>query len=192
LLATQLMACESAELRYSLSEISRCDESADCAQGEVCCSMFLFGGASASLCVRAPAPDESPCDFAERCYPGSPCATRGARCVAGYCEKPVANLPCGDAVCSGEKSVCCGDPPRCAPSAECEDRGLRCARPSDCLPGNHCQLTMMGTRCTGMLNLANARVVCESDSDCPRQSVVCKTMRCVPSEHPKIKSCVCP
>jgi hypothetical protein len=192
LLASQLQECGSVKLEYSLNEIARCDESADCGKNEACCGMFLFGGASANLCVPYDSPDTSPCDFSELCYVGKPCATRGAACVDGECLKPVTNLPCGSATCSGDASACCGDPPACRKPAECGHAGLRCARPSDCLKGQHCALGPMGTHCTGMLDLANTRIVCQKDADCPRQNFMCKAMRCAPSEFAGVKACACP
>jgi hypothetical protein len=50
----------------------------------------------------------------------------------------------------------------------------------------------MGTRCTGMLDLANARLVCETDADCPAQSFACTKMRCVATELAAVKACTCP
>lgn len=193
LLAAQSEACNQPPSEYSLTEIRRCDESIDCAKGEACCGTFLFGGASADLCVPIKDPKRSPCDFSEICVNSSTCRVPGAECIDGMCKKAV-TLSCATERCSGAKSACCGDPPSCREPSQCE-AGVpryRCTSAKDCLPGEHCQLQILGSLCTNFVDTANARRACETTRDCGGGDAFCKRYVCKDSGIPGIKACECP
>jgi len=190
-LASQLEACNATKHDYSLTEIRRCDESSDCARGEACCSMFMFGGASADLCVPFKTPGRSPCDFVEICIDDSTCRTSGSMCIDGACRKAT-TLTCGGKRCSGDKGACCGDPPSCRAPADCEHGAprYRCTSPKDCLPGEHCQFAIVSTTCTNFVDIANTRTVCDTSADCPKSDMFCKRYACKAEQH-GIKTCQC-
>lgn len=193
-LAAQLDACAKAKPPSSFVEILRCDESIDCTEREVCCEQLLSDNGSAALCVAQAKPGDTQCDLGERCVEGSPCRLPGTVCTRGYCKKPVTDLRCGKATCGQAAPACCGVPPTCQPESKCPDVGrFACARPSDCIPTEHCQLSTGGTACVGQIDIINTQLVCERDADCPD---VClgrpraKT-RCLQSEVEGIMTCQC-
>lgn len=199
----QWEACDKAKLPYSLSGISRCDESVDCSGNEICCEQFLFSGGSVNLCEAPNKNGATPCEFGEVCIEGSPCRIPGTACVRGYCQKPVENLRCtGSDVC-GDGQSCCGEPLACKPHAECQPREPRisCTKPSDCIKGQTCVLeSERSAYCTGLVDritpgwweMRGLQTVCEKSSDCVG---VCQTkgqrMHCKDSAIYKMKACVC-
>lgn len=190
-LASQLEACGATKHEYSLTELRRCDESSDCVRGQACCGMFLYGGASADFCVPIKTPGRAPCDFSEVCISDDTCRTAGSKCIDGACKKPV-TLSCNGRLCSGADSACCGDPPSCRSPSQCEALPrYRCTSPKDCLPGERCQLQVMGSVCTNFLDLANTRSACDKTADCGPGDFICKRYVCKASEVPGIKACQC-
>jgi hypothetical protein len=194
LLASQIEACESAKLEYSLTSITRCDDSGDCAKDQVCCAEFMYSGAVAVECVPRSKLRRGVCELGEACRPDVPCRTPGARCVDGGCVKPVDSLRCGASVCSGGQ-VCCGDPPACLePGATCDLPHYRCAGPKDCLPGEYCMKSVTGSGCRGMLDMGTAALACDVDAECPPS--VClgakgKRPHCAAAPGSWIKTCDC-
>ncbi len=201
----QWQACDEApfEHGYSLSGISRCDESVDCKAAEICCEQFLFSGATVNLCEPQPPSGETPCEFGERCVEGSPCRMPGTECRRGYCVKHVKQLKCsGSGTCS-EGETCCGDPPRCRADNDCHERMPRitCTRPADCLAGQHClHESYSGANCTGHVDFVTPSwleerglsLVCDNDSDCRRISCATGKPRCKPELPGTLRGCACP
>jgi hypothetical protein len=137
----------------------------------------------------------SSCGIVERCV--STCRANGAACIDETCRKPLAKLRCGKATCAGDKPACCGVPAGCRADADCRNQGeprYRCAVPSDCLEGEHCARTAMGTHCTRLLDPANAGVVCEREKDCPKDLCQGQSARpkCAVDGDDWFKTCVCP
>ena len=191
LLASQIVACDAAGLRYALASVARCNRSADCGTGEYCCDQFLYGGASAQLCLKSDS-HANPCEYGELCGDGGACRSAGAACVEGRCRKPLASMQCGEATCSGA-SVCCGEPPACVSPAQCKGPRYECMHPADCLAGEHCASGVLGTTCVGVFDLANTAVVCDSDADCPANTMLCQgKLKCTPASVPHLETCVCP
>jgi hypothetical protein len=190
-LASQIEACRHTTPPMEVANIARCDESIDCRSGEACCARSLFPGADANLCVPIKKKDRSPCELHEVCVKDSSCRAPGSGCVAGTCRKPVSKLPCGDAECTAPKSVCCLESMRCALASECHGAALECAHNSDCLKGQYCEISAVGTTCTGQIAWGNAGSVCERDEDCSVISDICKKPVCTPSEFRGIKNCDC-
>ncbi len=190
LLASQIDACNPRKLPLELDTIARCDESIDCSDTEACCAQFLYGGTEAILCVPIEQQYQSPCEWHEVCVEGSTCRAPGSVCVNGACQKQVTSLPCGGTNCTLPKNVCCLDEMRCGLASDCPVGGLHCAHNSDCLKGQFCEMSVLGTQCTGGVAWGNATIVCERDKDC-RDVDSCKKPRCVPSKYPGIKNCDC-
>lgn len=189
-LASQIEACDKLKAPFSLSEIRRCDESSDCARGEACCGMFLYGGASADFCVPIKNPKRAPCDFSEVCTTDDTCRVPGAKCIDGACKKP-AIISCNGQPCAGKDKACCGDPPACRAASDCTTPHFACTSPKDCLTGEHCRLQVGGSLCTNFEDVANARMICDKTSDCGGPNPFCQRYACKPSEHAGIKACEC-
>jgi hypothetical protein len=182
-------ACNAKKLPFAVDTIARCDESIDCDESEICCAQLLYGGLEANLCV--PTGQDGPaCEWHELCVESSSCRMPGAVCVNGACQKAVPSVPCGDATCAGPKSVCCLEPMRCGAATECPTNAIRCSRRDDCLKGQSCEISFLGTQCTGQVAWGAASIVCESDEDC-RDLPQCKRARCAPSSFPRIGRCDC-
>lgn len=118
--------------------LARCDESADCPAGGVCCENFLFSGSEGlAECVPLPASGATPCDFAETCIAGSPCRLPGTECVRGACRKKLSSQRCDTATCTAAAPYCCGascsDDPTCGGGAR-----VLCTRDADCVKGERC------------------------------------------------------
>jgi hypothetical protein len=190
LLASQIEACEQAKL--PTSTLARCDESRDCRNNEACCENYLYSGAGANFCVPIQQPSRSPCPINEVCIEGSPCRAPGSVCINGTCQKVVGSLPCGTATCTPPKNVCCLDAMSCAAPSECRVGALHCAHHSDCLKGQFCEISVLGTQCTGHIAWGVAGSVCEKDADCG-PDVFCKQNkpRCLLSEFPGVRYCGC-
>jgi hypothetical protein len=189
-LVSQIEACNAKKLPFAIDTIARCDESIDCGEAEACCAQFIYGGMEASLCVPIKKKGLSPCGWHEVCVESSSCRTPGAVCVNGACQKPVASLPCGDTNCTAPNNVCCLDGTRCGLPTDCPTGCLRCAHPDDCLKGQFCEVSFLGTQCTGQVAWGAATSVCDSDKDC-RGLELCKPAHCVPSKFSGIKQCHC-
>ena len=203
-LSAQWQACDKApfEHGYSLSGISRCDESIDCAASRICCEEFLFSGATVNLCAPAQASGRSPCEFGERCVDGSTCRVPGTVCRDGYCIKPVAEARCDAETCA-EGESCCGEPLGCKPHAACDPRQPRiaCTKPDDCVAGHRCLYSeSSGSACTGHVDLVTPNwledrglaIVCTRDADCPGKCPRGAKMRCKPATLPWLRACACP
>jgi hypothetical protein len=192
LLASQIEVCGEAHLPHAISGIKRCGDAADCRKAEACCVELMFSGATATVCKPVPRSGASPCGIEEACT--SSCKAKGAACVEGVCQKPVAALRCDGATCSADKPVCCGSPPKCRTAAECPDPPrYACSGPRDCLAGEHCASSVIGTRCTRLMDAANTEVVCDVDRDCPRDACDGRARaRCAASPGLWFKTCACP
>lgn len=181
-LEPQFQACAaSTKSQYSLSDLAYCDDSSDCPANQVCCSNWGPGsGNSHSLCVPAARDKSNVCELSEPCVEGQPCATASTHCHRGSCELDNPRVRCAGVVCEGATPVCCttdpDKPPRCAAADQCEakpdsgpfPRANECSGPSSCPKGMVCQRNIMSTYCSGMVDGANARLVCETDKDCPK------------------------
>ena len=193
---TQFEVCDKetvAKTGFSMSHVDRCDESIDCGKGEVCCDQFLFSGGTLGECTKLPPGGATPCDYGERCIESSTCKLPGSVCVEGYCRKPVPNLACGGAPCSGTTPVCCGDPLGC--QSKCEDyKRILCAKRSDCLAGQDCVMTSYGTQCIRLYVPGAMQPLCARDGDCKRACAddPRKWTRCKPSDVPWLETCQCP
>jgi hypothetical protein len=203
-LREQWEACDKAPFAhgYSLSGISRCDESVDCKSGEICCEQFLFSGGTINLCEPVLRSGQTPCEFGERCIEGSPCRMPGTQCERGYCIKLAKNARCDGATCA-EGERCCGSPPQCKAASACGERDPRftCMRPSDCVPGQHCVYAVnSGANCSGHVDFVTPNwfderglvIVCDRDADCRITCPNGKKQRCRPSEEQAwLKACGC-
>ncbi|MBK7579614.1 MAG: hypothetical protein IPI67_05335 [Myxococcales bacterium] len=196
-LKTQFDACNAASLPhgYSLSGIERCDESIDCAKGEICCDQFLFSGATISECVASKPAAPTPCEYGERCIESATCRLAGTSCVEGYCRKLVAKLRCDQAPCA-DGEVCCGSPLGCRASAACEGyHRVRCNTDGDCVKGQRCFVSGYGSDCIALLqDPLSQQLVCRRDADCkfPCPGAGGKLARCLPAEVTWLRSCQCP
>lgn len=199
----QWEACDHAKLPYSLSGISRCDESIDCGGTDVCCEQFLFSGGSVNLCEAPNKTGATPCEYGEVCLAGSRCRIPGTECIRGYCQKPVENLRCEAGEACGSGQTCCGEPLSCKPHSECDPREprLTCAKPSDCIKGQTCIMeSERSTYCTGLVDritpgwweMRGIGAVCEKNADCVGKCEnKAQNMRCKDSKIYEIRSCVC-
>ncbi len=166
-----------------------CDDSGDCARGLRCCEQFTGSGESGYVACS------DRCYVREVCVEGKACTKPGSACVGGTCGMAPERRRCGSGTCSRERPYCCGDgekEPACSTSAECSADGMRhfeCSSSRDCIEGA-CQRNVMGdVYCTLLVDIANAALVCEKDSDC--DDSICMGSpgkgRCDTEE----KSCVC-
>lgn len=139
-----------------------CDDSSDCAAGEHCC---VGSDPDVTHCQKRP------CTTIEVCVPERPCRTAGTTCVAGICRRADVHIPCGTQVCTGATPVCCQDPARgtqaCATDCP-RGSSFVCAKASDCPAGQICQAYGERSWCTRVADIANAHILCASDTDCPK------------------------
>lgn len=171
-------SCEAAsKSELSLTHIALCDDSSDCDRGEVCCSQWLAGGTTLYTCIPAKAGSLA-CDYQERCD-GDTCRTANTECNAGECRSRGAQVKCAGTVCGGAAPVCCqrelGEAPRCeascAPQSEAEPAyEFVCSASSGCPAGASCQTGMLGSYCAGLVDGANAVVLCETTADCRKDT----------------------
>lgn len=139
-LRTQWEQCSTlqAAAGRNFDRLARCDESADCASGGVCCENFLFSGSEGlAECLPLPASGATPCDFAETCIDGSPCRLPGTECVRGACRKKPASQRCGTAICTAAAPYCCGAACSADPTCGGGPR-VMCTRDADCVKGERC------------------------------------------------------
>ncbi|MCA9644551.1 MAG: hypothetical protein H6718_28775 [Polyangiaceae bacterium] len=160
----------------SLTEIRLCDDSTDCGAAEVCCSMWIASGSTLLTCIPAAASGELACDFNEACV-GASCRTVNTECAGDRCRAKGRQVDCAGTPCGGSTPVCCqrklDGTPTCEASCEQtseEDRAFdfECSSSRGCPAGATCQAGLFGSYCAKAVDSANAVVLCESDSDCPR------------------------
>ena len=182
-LASNLDSCKkSVKSEYSFDTLIFCDDSTDCAEGQVCCSQWLWSGASLLACIPASATGESVCDYGERCAADS-CMTRDTKCRDGECRLASAKVKCAGVVCADDAPVCClrdmEGLPKCERACKAADEDSRaveyeCSGPAGCPPGTTCQAGLFGSYCAKEIDSANAVILCESQSDCPKDA--CESM----------------
>ncbi|MFO0555043.1 MAG: hypothetical protein U0271_42085 [Polyangiaceae bacterium] len=102
---------ENALPRYT--SVSRCDESQDCGDGQVCCEAvdgeLPFYDRRCFALGKTSAKSSGPCPGEELCVAGGPaCRTPGTSCVDGFCVKPLANPEAG-----------CSSNAECLPEQRC-------------------------------------------------------------------------
>ncbi len=180
-LEPQHRACtEQVSSKYSMSSVSYCDDSSDCGANEVCCVNWGPGsGNSHAICVPAARDRSNVCELSESCVEGQPCAIANTHCEGGACVLDNARVRCSGVVCEGATPVCCTLEPETAPVCSSADKcrptpdsgpfptANECSGPSSCPRGMLCQRNLFHSYCSGMLDGANARLVCETDKDCP-------------------------
>jgi hypothetical protein len=179
-------ACSDAKL--SFSSIVRCEDATDCAPNEACCAEWVASGSSPAQVCKPLRAGAVTCGLSEVCR--SSCRQKGAACVEGVCEKPRAETRCGASVCSGATPDCCGAPPTCQAKG-CLVPRYTCSVPSDCLPGEHCAVSVAGTACTRLDDIANTSVACASDKDCTKGMCLDPKgkPRCVAEDWLKVCAC---
>lgn len=187
----------------ALTGIFLCDDSADCAKGQVCCEQSLGGGVALNVCLSNSQTGQAVCDYHERCT-GETCRTTGTHCVKNECRLANVSLKCAGKRCTSSAPFCCqrkqGVPPTCESNCEEVDTNdhaweFECATSRDCPPGALCQGKLFGSYCGTLLDVANAMILCESNADCPRDA--CVGVRddtppnCVHSQYSWFKGCSC-
>lgn len=202
--APLIESCEqSVESQYSFDTLILCDDSTDCADGQVCCSQWLWSGAALLACVPSSASGELVCDFNERCE-GETCRTADTHCVKGECRRKDVHVSCAGKRCGGSAPTCCHHVLDAAPTCEskCEPRNeddrvaeFECSDSSHCPPGATCQSGMFGSYCATLIDGANALVLCASDGDCRRDGCawlgIQKPPKCVEGPKPGFRVCSC-
>jgi hypothetical protein len=192
----QIEACSAAlKTDYSLDQLSYCDDSADCASGQVCCANQLWGGAGFAECRTLPSDGRSPCEFNELCDAGKPCVLPATECVDGTCRRSGRKLACGAETCSAPKALCCvqqGKPSCTAPSA-CKVQeghfGAACRGPADCPKGEWCCEGVGASYCAS--ECINAATVCESVRDCPPDYAGVRLKGCSPDPEAPLPLKIC-
>jgi len=167
--------CTKAKLKFEVSEVSLCDDSSDCSDSEICCSMWLVSGARSSLCVPGKASGSNVCDYFERCVEGQACRVKETECVNGRCELRGGTLRCGHATCVTPAQVCCsvGGRLACANKAACDvptdtlPTIYHCTGPAACPIGAYCAESLLGTSCQGLVDVVGTTILCEAARDCP-------------------------
>jgi len=188
--APQLEACdERVQGDGSFRTVEYCDDSSDCPRGEACCSGAVWGDAGYSACLPLGPDGSSPCELAERCREGLPCAIAGSVCRNGACALAEVALACGAGRCTAAAPVCCheadgatscvahGDE-RCSP-----ERGrypMECRSPADCPLGMACCSGYGTTYCAG--SCINCGLACVTDADCPAEHEGFRRLGCVPTD----------
>jgi hypothetical protein len=177
LLGAQISACEIALKTNGITALARCGGATNCANGELCCSEFLFGGATAIICKPAE-PDQVSCDYGEVCDAEHPCGTPKAQCVNGQC-RPSPWVKCGSVTCDMRTHSCytideASGKMTCASHSEVGARrqeGLpalevSCMSHADCLVGELCRTAFGQTFCERADN-GMTGVLCDKTTDCP-------------------------
>ncbi len=171
-LKTQWEQC--AALPYGRSQwgrIARCDESADCSEGKVCCEGFLFSGADGLAdCLELPKDGPMPCDFGEPCLEGSICRTPGTTCISGMCRKTPVRQRCDKEICTAAAPYCCAGSKSCSADPACGGGPrIACSRHADCLAGERCLDDGGATFCVRSYpNPDQAPWLCEKNRDCAK------------------------
>lgn len=171
-----------------------CDEASDCPQGQACCIQDLASGEpSAYRSECAPLP----CNVAEICVPGAPCAGRGRVCrqdaetgeAGGRCALESPGSACGDRRCEGTSPVCCWDVARA--TGRCVGDATECLQPDaqgtataeavvlECSSGEDCggyPCAHSGVSVPGVIYACTSRwaagdmgftILCRTARDCP-------------------------
>ncbi|MCA9627781.1 MAG: hypothetical protein KC766_08950, partial [Myxococcales bacterium] len=169
-------SCQDARVGdYSLDAIKLCDDSNDCRDGEVCCSVWHGSGNTLLACVPEAPSGKLACDFTERCA-GATCRTANTECVGGTCRLKGRRVSCAGKTCGGATPVCCARdpsaPPRCEASCQATADTERayefeCSSSRGCPSGATCQSGLFGSFCSRTVDTGNAVVLCEGDDDCP-------------------------
>lgn len=179
LLGSQIDLCHAPPYGVDVDRIARCRSSANCRAGQVCCSQWMFSGASALICKPADG-GEAACDFGEACTHDLPCRTPNTVCVKGTCSRS-AQIRCGGVRCNLETHTCLtlnpNSKPKCIADSDPrmavwrkEGRPLlkvTCLGRSDCLRGELCRYALGTTTCQ-RADYGTSAVMCDRPSDCPR------------------------
>lgn len=193
---------------------SLCDDSADCAAGEICCEAAF--DAEMGPALRRCTADRGTCAAAELCREGT-CATAGTTCSdaeAGQCRPTGVKMACGALTCSGETPVCYAGPKTDGNKGwetHCSKVGKRphsetamlfayeCASNGDCPPGTQCGGSgngEMGTMCVGWVDYGSSAVACRTQADCKDVKLPWDAnakMTCTKAEGPsKLSFCMPP
>ncbi len=162
---------------------SLCDDSADCASGEVCCEAAFDSFMEPSL--RRCAANRGACAAPEICRDGT-CATPGTACSdagAGQCRPAGVKMTCGADTCGGATPVCyagpkasgkgydtkCGKVGRRPEGEDAPTTAYECASNKDCPQGTMCGGSgngEMGTLCVASVDYGSTAVACRSQADC--------------------------
>lgn len=178
---------------------SLCDDSADCASGEVCCEAAFDSDMGPSL--RRCTANRGACAGPELCRE-STCATAGTACSdtgAGQCRPAGVKMTCGAETCSGATPVCyaamkssgkgydtkCGKVGKRPEGDDAPTTAYECASNKDCPAGTVCGGSgngEMGTLCVGFVDYGMTAVACRTQADCkgvvvpfsPETKLTCK------------------
>lgn len=162
---------------------SLCDDSTDCAGGEVCCEAAFDSEMGPAL--RRCTADRGACAAPEICREGT-CATAGTTCSdaeAGQCRPGGVKMTCGAQTCSGATPVCyagqksdgkgyethCGTVGKRPASDGAMLFAYECASNEDCPSGTQCGGSGngdMGTMCVGWVDYGSTAVACRTQADC--------------------------
>jgi len=203
-LAPMINSCmENVQSEYSFDTLMLCGDSTDCPTGEVCCSQWLWSGASLLACLPASETGDLVCDYHERCS-GDTCRTRDTHCVKNECRRVDVLVTCNGVACTADRPVCCQRSITAAPTCErdCEPASeedrvfeFECSRSAHCPAGASCMSGMFGSYCAKSLDFANAVMLCESDADCMPDG--CEWLgkktppKCKGEQREGFKSCSC-
>jgi hypothetical protein len=174
-----------------------CDDSSDCAKGEVCCLEEESGGALL-LCKPLGKSSWNDCAVAEACRPEAACVTPGTRCEDFTCQgtRPKKKIACGAATCDDSARICCLPPTHtaCGVPAKCADHPndcylhaqyLECLEPKHCPAHQSCTTYVDGsTFCE--VGSPQGAIVCASNADCHRLRASGKRCRQAPDQPYKI------
>lgn len=153
-----------------------CDDSLDCAPGNLCCS-------NPNSYITECVPPES-CKGVERCQPGSSCVSQNAACVFnlekqvyGLCKNPSPEVWCNGITCPGA-AACCGVGTQqvfsCQAWDDCADQDgniYECIFPSNCGAGMQCcgaaGYLINASRCFFECPDQLPDILCLNNGDCP-------------------------
>ncbi len=172
--------------RRTSLDVATCDERADCAAGQECCTLPEHPGeTTVTACVP-----KGDCIYARACRVDSECAAgtecraninecvRGERASCGHtrCVPTLSPVSCDGKPCTPSAPVCLlGDGgPRCTSAGESRDLPrLLCTKPSQCGDGRRCCLERApsGDRIESATCMDDClheamNVACETDGDC--------------------------
>jgi hypothetical protein len=166
-----------------------CDESSDCAAGELCCHGVIYDKEANYVACKRPAacaiplsrPGSFPIPGSELCARGGSCRDKRLACVddpqmpsGGTCMSAVGNVACGDqGRCPPDRPWCLWDPPTrtatCIPRGpwQIEDGVHQCDGPEDCVGKPCCTAngrSFCSMDCTEAFRFAAE--LCHKDADC--------------------------
>ena len=189
-----------------------CDDSSDCAAGEVCCAELLGDTITVTRCVP-PGEVGTTCYSPELCRRGT-CRTGDTSCRVGpgcepndsachgLCENTSVAVPCGGSSCSGASGLCCmeGDKGSCVASAsDCSVDVAKhraawpCTTDAHCGSGMTCcvvQAGMRGASCRFVCNGPLDAAACTKDGDCARHPGGAQACNPVAEGPPGAKACL--